>query len=298
MCVQNQLYTNRIIRMMLVGGYFDESTDEFSERVYTVAGYIAPGLQASIFEMRWNGLLKKWKFDTFKASQLEYGFGDFVQYRDDPENKQARLSEREKSLIREIKTEFVDLICKEPDLWGYSVTLNIRDYTLLQLQEPHLAKLIPTPYLLCAQMVMVEAGYELEVSNAASPNWAKALIRPIFDSHKVHASRMKEAFLSFKRGNPEASRHMLPPLYEDDQTYPCLQAADCLAFESRKFVDAATGDNKPDVPRKAFLRLMEHVRTAYYLDYEAMKLIASCQPQPDRQLIDPIIDNRRGNALG
>ena len=85
---------------------------------------------------------------------------------------------------------------------------------------------------------------------------------------------------------------MLAPIYEREQDYPCIQAADCLAYESRRFVDAATSDVPPDSPRRAFLRLMEHVRTAFYLDYDALKRLAALQPQPDVLPVEPTIDNR------
>ena len=278
---------------MLVGGYFDESTDESGDRVYTVAGYLVPGWQGSIFELRWKAILDKWNFKAFKASELEFGFGDFAQYRDPRSRLQDQLSQREKDLIRQIKTEFVDLICKEPDLWGYSATINLRDYALLESQEPTLAARIPKPYHLCGQLVMMEAGYELAKSNAASPSWAHSLIRPVFDSHKDYAFHMKKSFESFKEKNPKSSQFMLSPIYERDQDYLCLQAADCLALESRKFVDAATGPNKPNNPRIAFVRLMEHVRSAFYLDYNALKSLASWQSQPDVRPMAPTIDNRR-----
>ncbi len=276
--------------LMLVAGYYDESADEFEDWVYTVAGYTAPGRQASIFELRWAALLKKWNLAYFKASEIEAGFGEFAQYRDDLKNLKLPLTKREKDLIRTIKIEFVDLICKEPDLWGFSATVNLRDYKLLKIQEPDLAQRIPKPYYLCGQLVMVETGYHLAESNSISPSWAKGLLRPIFDSHNDYSRTMIDSFKEFSEKNPESSRYMLPPLYEKEQTYLCLQAADCLAFESRKFAFNSEHDAERE-PRKAFLRLMEHVRTAYYLDYEALKHIASSQDQPDIQPIEPIIRN-------
>jgi hypothetical protein len=293
----SQLASERTLNMMLVGGYFDESTDEFSERVYTVAGYLVPGWQGSIFELRWKALLDKWNFRAFKASHLEYGFGDFVQYRDDPNDITAPLSDREKSLIRTIKTEFVDLICEEDAMWGYAAALNLRHYSLLEIQEPELAARLPKPYHLCGQLVMMGASLDLITSNKESPAWARANMRPVFDSHEDYEFHMLKSFRSFCEKNPNASKVMLEPIYETDETYLCLQAADCLAFESRKFIDGATSDNPPAKVRIAFNRLMEHVRTAFYLDYDTLKSLAERQPYRDMLTTSPTIDNRNKRRL-
>jgi len=106
MCAKNQTAIGESC-MWLAGGYFDESFDECEDRCYTIAGYIGPQLPAVILDLRWKDLLKHYNMAYFKCSELEFGFGEFAQYRDDPSNMQAPLSAQEKAKIREIKTAFV-----------------------------------------------------------------------------------------------------------------------------------------------------------------------------------------------
>lgn len=277
--------------MWLAGGYFDESFDECEDRCYTIAGYIGPQLPAVILDLRWKDLLKHYNMAYFKCSELEFGFGEFAQYRDDPSNMQAPLSAQEKAKIREIKTAFVNLICDEEHMLGISASVILRDYKLLQMQEPELAKRLPDPYTMCGQLVMVEAGTVVNWSNANSSPDNQTLLRPVFDSHEDYSFRFIKAFESFSQKNPKSAQYLLPPIYETEQTYRCIQAADCLAYEARRLVDRTVYEPNDIRDRVAMNRLAEHVRAIYVLDYYALKHIAANQ-SPDRIPIEPSIDNR------
>jgi hypothetical protein len=183
--------------MWLAGGYFDESFDEGEDRCYTVAGYIGAQLPAVILDLRWKALLERFNLKYFKASQIEFGFGEFEQYRDDLNYLQAPLSKREKGLISEIKTAFVDAICDEDHILGLSASVILRVYKLLQVQKPQLAKRLPDPYTFCGQLVMVEAGTVVNWSNEHSGPELQTLLRPIFDSHKDYRFKFINAFEAF-----------------------------------------------------------------------------------------------------
>ncbi|HTV56544.1 MAG TPA: hypothetical protein VMI06_16735 [Terriglobia bacterium] len=290
LCAKNQLSPE--YRVFLTAGYFDESTDEFEDRCYTVAGYLAPGLQAAIFDLRWADLLKRWNFAYFKASELESGFGEFAQYRDDPHDLRKPLSQREKYLIREIKTSFVDLICSEPDLWGIAATLSLRDYQLLKLEEPELIRNLSKPYHMCGHLVMMEAGIIMNESNQTCPPALASVLRPVFDSHKDYSFHFVQSFGDFCGKNPICSQSLLPPLYEREQDYRCLQAADCLAYEARRLIDAMLHDPGRNV-RMAMERMAENVRALYYLDYGALKRLAVVQGRSDDIGIDPVLRRSR-----
>lgn len=289
-CAQKQSVSE--YRVFLTAGYFDESTDEFEDRCYTVAGYLAPGLQAAVFDLRWADLLKRWNFSYFKASELESGFGQFAQYRDDPEDLRKPLSQREKDLIREIKTSFVDLICSEPDLWGIAATLSLRDYQLLQLEEPELAQKLSKPYHMCGHLVMMEAGFIMNESNREAPAEYASILRPVFDSHEGYAFHFKQSFDEFCNKNPICSRTLLPPLYECEQSFRCLQAADCLAYEARRLVDNMLHNPGREI-RIAMERMAENVRVLYYLDYGTLKRMAVAQGRADEIDIDPVLRRSR-----
>jgi hypothetical protein len=98
---------------MLACGYFDESTDVDTEnRCYSVCGYVADGASALELSFAWADLLRKHRLRYFKASEIEYGFGEFAQYRENPDDLTAPLSNGDKEKIVEIKTDFVSAICK------------------------------------------------------------------------------------------------------------------------------------------------------------------------------------------
>lgn len=277
--------------MWLAGGYFDESFDKLEDRCYTVAGYIGAQLPAVILDLRWKTLLEKYQLAYFKASEIEFGYGEFVKHRDDPKNINAPLSAREKELIVEIKTAFVDAICDEDHLLGLSASVILRDYKLLQMQEPDLAKRLPDPYTLCGHLVMVEAGMIVNWSNENSPADLHALLRPVFDSHKDYSFKFINAFDIFGQKNPISARNLLPPIYEKEQTYRCLQAADCLAYEARRLVDRTVYEPEDTRVRKAMSRLAEHTRCIYVMDYDSLRYLAANQ-EPDKIPIEPRIDNR------
>lgn len=277
--------------MWLAGGYFDESFDESENSCYTVAGYIGPQLPAIILDLRWKAMLKRYDLEYFKASEIEFGFGQFAKHRDNPNNLSAPLSKREKALIREIKIAFVNLICDEDHLLGISASVILRDFDRLKKEEPKLADRLPTPYTLCGHLVMVEAGTVVNRSNEDSTAQHQTFLRPVFDSHKDYSHRFQSAFETFCKKNPLTSKYLLPPIYETEQAYRCLQAADCLAYEARRLVDRTV--NEPEFAREriAMTRMKEHVRAIYVLDYETLKKLAALQ-KPDVNTIRPRIDNR------
>jgi len=93
---------------LLVAAYFDESDD--NKQAYGVGGFI--GHQQDCLHLEWawqRDVLDKYDLKYFKASELEYGLGEFRKLRDNPETPNALFSKREKTLFREIKTKTVDL---------------------------------------------------------------------------------------------------------------------------------------------------------------------------------------------
>ena len=86
---------------------------------------------------------------------------------------------------------------------------------------------------------------------------------------------------------------MLPPIFEREEDYRCLQAADCLAYEARKLLFNTYFDPERD-ERVAMTRLKEKVIDVLFLmDYANLKTIAMAQHIDDALPIQPAIDNRR-----
>ena len=85
---------------------------------------------------------------------------------------------------------------------------------------------------------------------------------------------------------------MLEPRFECDQKYACLQAADCLAYEARRFVMGNTYSSDDFKIRVAMGRMRELCNHIYLLDYKTIQMLANCQPEPDVIAIAPKVTNR------
>jgi hypothetical protein len=66
-------------------GYYDESDD--NERAYPVAGFLGNQNDCVHLDFGWRErILEKYELEYFKASELEWGTGEFAKFRDDPNN--------------------------------------------------------------------------------------------------------------------------------------------------------------------------------------------------------------------
>lgn len=278
--------------MQVVAGFFDESTDDETHgQCYSIAGFVGSQWATAVLEMHWKPLLEKYDIDYFKASELNAGEGQFKKFRDNPDAKAwAPFSDREKEFFRVIKTEFTNVITNARDIFGIGVALVLPDYYRLREESPLAKKNLLTPYHLCAQTVLMEAGMIMyETNNELAPS-NRALLKPVFDSHEQYSGRMKMAFDTFCEKNPNSSTYLLPPDYEDEKFYLTLQAADNLAYESRRYL-LHQHFGSPAAPRRSMTEMLEQgsVVRLYKLDYRSLKIIAESQTA-DRLPIDPVQD--------
>lgn len=270
-------------------GYFDESDD--NTRVYAIAGFV--GHQKDCLHLHWeweDRLLKKYDIEYFKAHELERGIGQFAKYRDDPSHPHQKFSKREKEFFTEIKTESIDIILEFSQIHGIGAVLLLPDYEQLKREYDEIGKLLPSPYFLCAQLVMMEAGFIMNAINATLEPYRQGVMLPVFDEQDEYSGRAKEMFESFAQKNPQCSGHLSPPDYENDKQYLMLQAADNLAYEVRRLCVRQKYETHI-LKRRAWERLKERVERVYKLNYEALKVIMDSQT-PDTIPITPEIDNR------
>lgn len=268
--------------MMLAAAYFDESTDESDTGYcYTVAGWFGAQDDVAILEMKWKDLLRKYDMAYFKASEVEYCTGQLRKYRENPDAPAGPLTQKEKDFKNHVKKEFVDLICDDRYLIGCSATILLRDWEQFKLDEPALSLQLPTTYNLAYQMMLMVAGYSIYELNKSCAASQRSLVRPILDSNEQLEPQFMQAFPVWAQKNPKSSRFMLDPLYEDERTYLCLQAADCLAYEARRFVAGYTNDSDNYQVRVAMQRMGEKCNHAYLLNYKMIRILASAQPKPD-----------------
>lgn len=185
----------------------------------------------------------------------------------------------------------MDLICGTEDFVGLSATVLLSDYHRLRKTDESLLKKLPKLYVLCSQLCLMEAGFIMNESNRNAPAWGRSLLRPIFDSHDEYESEFRSTFQAFCLKNPETAKFLLPPIYEIEQNYRCLQAADCLAYEAQRFTSGIVYQEGYRV-RIAMDRLRDKCESIYVLDYETLKFLAEVQPIPDVIPIAPKITNR------
>lgn len=263
-----------------------------------MAGFYGSQIGALQLDFLWSDALKHWNFDYFKSSEIESGFGQFAQYREDPSNLSAPLSDKEKKIIREVKTSFVDIICQiceSGELIGLGATCVLKDLYLFREQEPGLAKRLPNVYTLCGDFMLMYVGLAMTLTNEEDCPKTPGLMHPIFDQQEEYGPRFKSNFPFFAQKNPRSSKFLKPPEFESEHTYRCIQAADLLAFEARKLLVNTIYDPSRS-PRVAMQRLKEHVDKLYLLNYAALKLIAENQ-KTDFIPIAPAVNNHHGSKL-
>jgi hypothetical protein len=274
--------------MWMAAGYFDESDD--NDRAYAVAGFL--GHQHDIVHLEWtwrDKILDKYGLDYFKASELEYGVGQFSKFRDNPKDSNALFSEREKNLFRQIKTDSIDVIVSFDTLVGFGAVMMLPDYDRLLQEHKAIGKTLLAPYFFCSQVVLAEAGFIMKDISFGKPGQQQGRVKPVFDSHEQYSGRAKQSFDEWCRKNPETASFLLPPDYEDDREWIVLQVADNLAYESRRLLITEEYDRHlPE--RKAMTRLKERIYRIYKLDYASMKLVLDSQ-EPDVLPIKPAIAN-------
>jgi len=167
--------------MFSAAGYFDESDD--NERAYSVAGFLGHQKDCVYLQWEWEKrILEPYKLKYFKASELNSGKGQFAQHRDNPKgNLDAKFSRREKELFDRIKTESIDVFL-EFLLIGIGAVVMLPDYRRLSEEFKTANKLLPDPYFLCSQLVMMESGFIMDEINESAFPLQKAYVRPTFDS--------------------------------------------------------------------------------------------------------------------
>jgi len=201
-----------------------------------------------------------------------------------------RFRHEKKTLFNEIKIASIDVIVSADLLIGIGAVLVLPDYHRLAEEYMSIGKTLLAPYFFCAQTIMMESGFIVQKINAPLRPSQYGLIRPVFDSHEQYSGRSKQMFDEFSQKNPITSEFMLPPHYESDKDYLMLQAADNLAYESRRML--ITQDFEAHIPERiAMKRLKERVYKIYKLNYAGLKAICEAQ-QPDQIPFEVNIHNR------
>jgi hypothetical protein len=266
--------------LVIYGAYYDESDERPG---FSLAGYAAAYDTWVHLDWKWQCLLKKWNAGYFKASECENLLGEFAQYRDSPGDLKSALKPREHQKMVEIKTDFIDAICKHnDDLRGYGAAIVAADFERLIAEDVEAKRLfMEKPYYICFQLCLGAAAMRARAWNVRHSKEERVYIKPIFDSHKEYSGLAKPLFDEFVIKNPRAAEVLLPPDYEDDKSVSALQVADTLAYEARKLLTKRIRDPENAAVRMSMQRLRPGIERIYKLDYKNLKLIVHRQ-SPDK----------------
>lgn len=125
-------------------------------------------------------------------------------------------------MFRQIKTESINIILEFTLIQGLGAVLMLPVYHRLLSEYEATGKTLPAPYFICAQLVMMEAGFIMNAINDRPDPSQHGLVRPVFDSHEQYSGRAKQMFDFFMEENPLSSQYLLPPHYEDNKRYLML----------------------------------------------------------------------------
>ena len=278
--------------LVIAGSYFDESV---AQGCFSLAGYMANYYAWVHFDWKWRALLEKWKIAYFKASECDSGFEQFAQYRDNPNDVQARLKQHEKDKLRAAKIDFVDCILDfRHEISGYGTVVIENDFARLMAEDSNARRLLMgNPYYIALQLALVGVALPIYEYNQPRPKDKRCFIKPIFDSHKEYSKYTKLLFDKFAAKNPKSREVLLPPDHESDMDTAALQAADLLAYEARKLLVGQLA-SPPQPERVAMIRLLPTVQKIFKLDYDTLRMLMARQ-KPDSISIQPAIEGGKLN---
>jgi hypothetical protein len=266
--------------------YYDESDEKPG---FSLAGYSASYATWVHLDWAWQCLLRKWKLEYFKASECENLLGQFARYRDKPADLKAPLKPSERARQIEIKTQFIDLICKHSDdLQGYGAVVVLEDFQRIISEDANARRIfLDKPYYVCLQLCLAATAMPVRDHNQRHTNREDHVsVKPIFDSHQEYSRLATMAFERFLQANPRSAEVLLPLDYEQDREVSALQVADNLAYEARKHLTRQIRECD-DYMRKPMERLRPFIYRIYRPDYDALKLIVARQ-NPDYIPVNPV----------
>jgi hypothetical protein len=230
----------------VLGCSLDESSDEKSERVFAVGGFIAPNLLAwSEAERLWQLRLEKDGLAYFRSADCQNVHGPFEKFR--ANRKSLAPAERQK--VDSIRSDLIQVIIT-CGLMGFSFGLLMADYNELRSSSKDTARVLgDVPYHLAYQLAMTHSGQILNETNLQHE-----ILGFVCDEHEKYASHAKTTYDELRIKNPQVAEYMGSLTYVDDKKSPAVQMADLMSYEamhkSLRWLD------KNPLDRKAFIELM------------------------------------------
>lgn len=228
----------------MVGSYMDESFDPVrrtgAQGVFAVGGLMGAGSPFFELERRWEKLRKRPDIDIryFKASECEFGKGEFAKFAADPGHPTP--AEREK--LDSISREFIQLIAKpipfdsDPRLFIFGVGVVQEEfYEIVNGNPTARAILGESPYRLAYDFAMIQCAWAMKEVGVGDR------VAFVCDAHAEHSQFAGEGYRNLKKTNPNAASHMASFSFMDDKVCEQLQAADASVYEVRRALNLNLG---------------------------------------------------------
>jgi hypothetical protein len=200
--------------------FVDDSRSGGDSPYYVLAGYSASLPTWDAFSIDWKAVLDSApKLDYFKMSEAESLKGQFAGFR--PDQRDARLG------------QFIDVVLRYSP-WEASIAVPDSDYR--ELLYPVLHKQHANPYYF-AFIAMVTA-----LSGFYRHSGSTEMVDFIFDEQKGMENRMRRLYAQFRGWYPHWQLGRVA--FKNDKQFLPLQAADLIAWQTRRFMCTAEGTRK------------------------------------------------------
>jgi hypothetical protein len=202
----------------------------------------------------WMGIVQRYNVTAFHATDCANGADEF----------EGWSKERKKRMF----TNLINILTRHSNLRGCSAGILCKDYEAVVYPEAH--ALFGGPQLLVFQLLL------LEISKLAAERVAF-----IMDKPPRGWARVDEIFDRTKGESKLTWRHYLHSLTPGDiHTFPAIQTADLLAYETYRHLSQKSGMVKKRKMRRSLWRLLveKSLLQGKYLDREAISsLIEQCK---------------------
>jgi Protein of unknown function (DUF3800) len=203
--------------VLVFKAFLDEAGIHDGARVVSVAGYFARPKQWRDFTRDWNRVLRPSGIECFHATDCQALEGEF----------RGWTAEKRDELVKKL----LPIIPKYAT--GFARVIVLDDLRPALDARPHLRKFLESPYKACFQWIIQEAIRNIRRNN--SPEKIA-----FFHERNDHRKAAIESFDWLKKHH-DPNNNLVSLTFGDPITYPPLQAADILAFESGKRVLNKTG---------------------------------------------------------
>ncbi|MGA7563539.1 MAG: DUF3800 domain-containing protein [Desulfobaccales bacterium] len=199
---------------LVIQGFFDDSghqADPQNEFV-CVAGYLAD-------VNHWQLFATEWKYQLIRHNISCIHMKDLVPLQGEYKELGWNNDKRDTVLL-----EFLNII-KESELIGFGISIDVRAWKIL---PPRIRKQFGNVHYFCFARIIRNIVDRLKKMEAHD------IINVIFDTNPEFGSRRFSLLSDIRKHDPEAAKHIGSLAFADGKLYSALQAADILAWETRK----------------------------------------------------------------